>query len=217
VFLLLLFSDLACTQKYLAIPFSAEPRIAQRDDFLSLWYNHFEGGVFFSNVEFGLNVLWKASFKKNNAYKENLGFFVPGGFLILPNVENTYNRAKLSALPIQLKDGYPFVLYRSTLLKVLGIIHTHPVIYSEPRPAPINDYQFCYLGIRNYIMGHNNLFEAYKDARGRECYKRLGTRKDFYRIPFVYPDTIHARRESQPINVMIKGDQPQILMKYQLK
>src|SRR5687767_11204204 len=105
--LLFLFSDMACTQKYLAIPFRAEAKIKHEDEFLSLSYNHFEGGVFFSDVEFGLNVLWKASFKKNNAYKENLGFFVPGGLLILPNMENTYNRAKLSALPMQLKAGYP--------------------------------------------------------------------------------------------------------------
>ncbi len=186
LFLLLLFSDMACTQKYLAIPFRAEARIKHEDEFLSLSYNHFERGVFFSDVELGLNVLWKASFKKNNAYKENLGFFVPGGFLILPNMENTYNSAKLNALPIQLKEGYPFVLYKSTLLKVLGIIHTHPDLYAEPRPAPINDYQYCYLGIHNYIMDHNNLFDAYKDLRGRECYKRLGARSDYYRIPFVY-------------------------------
>jgi len=198
LFLLLLFSDMACMQKYLAGPFRDEARIRHGDEFLSLSYNHFEGGIFFSNVEFGLNVLWKASFKKNNAYKENLGFFVPGGLLILPNMENTYNRAKLSALPMQLKDGYPFVWYKNTFLKVLGIIHTHPDINSEARPAPINDYQYCYLGIHNYIMDHNNLFDAYKDLRGRECYKRLGARSDYYRIPFVYP--IHARRENQPIN-----------------
>jgi hypothetical protein len=196
LFLLLLFSDVACTQKYLGIPFHAEARIKHGDEFLSLSYNHFEGGVFFSNVEFGLNVLWKASFKKNNAYKENLGFFVPGGFLILPNMENTYNRGNLSALPTQVKDGNLLVWYKSASLKVLGIIHTHPDIYSEPRPAPINDYQYCYLGVHNYIMDHNNLFDAYKDSRGRECYKRLGPRSDYYRIPFVYPNTIHARREN---------------------
>ena len=172
----------------------AEERIKHVDGFPSLTYNHFEGGVFFSNVEFGLDVLWKASFKKNNVYKENLGLFVPGGLLILPNMDNTYNRAKISALPIQLKEGYPFVWYKNTLLKVLGIIHTHPDIYSEPRPAPKNDYQYCYLGIHNYIMDHNNLFDAYKDSSGRECYRRLGPRYDYYRIPFVCPDTVLERR-----------------------
>jgi hypothetical protein len=191
---LLLFSDLACTNKYLAIPIRADEIVKHHDEFLSLSYNHFEGGVFFSNVELGLNVLWKASFKKNNAYKENIGFFIPGGFLILPNMENTYNRGTLSALPTQVKDGNLFVWYKSTFLKVLGIIHTHPDIYSVPMPSPKNDYQYCYLGIHNYIMDHKNLFDAYKDSRGIECYKRLGTRSDYYRIPFVYPDGVLARR-----------------------
>jgi hypothetical protein len=199
LFVLLLFADFACTQKYLVSHTHADEGIKERDEFLSLSYNHFEGGVFFSDVEFGLNVLWKASFKKNNTYKENLGFFVPGGLLILPNRENTYNRAKLSALPTQLKEGNLFVMYKNTLLKVLGIIHTHPDIYSIPIPAPKNDYQYCYLGIHNYIMDHRNLFDAYKDSRGRECYKRLGARIDFHRIPFVYSDTVLAQK-NHPVN-----------------
>lgn len=200
LFVLLLSADFACSQKYLVTPTHAKERIIERDEFLSLSYNHFEGGVFFSDVEFGLNVLWKASFKKNNTYKENIGFFVPGGFLILPNRENTYNRGNLNAFPKQLKDGTLFVWYNNELLKVLGIIHTHPDIYSEPMPAPLNDYQFCYLGIHNYIMDHRNLFDAYKDSRGRECYQRLGSRRDYYKIPFVYPDSLLARTKNKRIN-----------------
>ena len=196
LFMLLLFVDLACTQRHLAIPIRAENRIKQQNEFLSLYYNHFEGGVFFSDVEFGLNVLWKASFKNNNPYKENLGFFVPGGFLILPNTQNTYNRGKLGALPTQVKAGNLFVWYDSTFLKVLGIIHTHPDIYSVPIPAPKNDYQYCNLGIHNYIMDHINLLDAYKDSRGRECYQRLGPRTDYHRIPFVYSDGVVVRRKS---------------------
>ena len=192
---LVLFGDFACAQKYLATPVDADERIKEQDEFLSLSYNHFEGGVFFSDVEFGLNVLWNASFKKNNTYKENLGFFVPGGFLILPNRDNTYNRAKISALPTQIKEGTLFVLYKSTLLKVLGIIHTHPDIYSIPIPAPGNDYQYCYLGIHSYIMDHRNLFDAYKDSRGRECHQRLGSRGDYYKIPFVHSDSVLAREK----------------------
>jgi len=196
LFVLLLFANLACAQRHLDIVIRAENSIKHRDEFLSLSYNHFEGGVFFSDIKLGLHVLWKASFKKNSAYKENLGFFVPGGFLILPNTQNTCNRGKLGALPTQVKEGNLFVWYDSTFLKVLGIIHTHPDIYSVPIPAPKHDYQYCNLGIHNYIMDHINLFDAYKDSRGRECYRRLGPRTDYHRIPFVYPDSVVVRRKS---------------------
>ena len=200
LFVLLLFSDLACTQKYLAISLRAEERIKHSDEFLSLSYNHFEGGVFFSDVEFGLNVLWKASFKKNNAYKENVGLFVPGGFLILPNMENSDNSGNLSALPMQLKEGNPFVWYKNTLLKVLGIIHTHPGVYGGRRPTPKNDFQLCYLGMHNYVMDHNNLFDAYKDSRGRECYKKFSSPKRLLQNSICTSRYDTARRANQPIN-----------------
>jgi hypothetical protein len=196
---LLLFGDLACAQKYLGAPVYTKERIEHQDEFLSASYCHFEGGVFFSDIEFGLDVLWNASFKNKNPYKENLGLFVPGGLLILPNIESTVNRSRISALPTQLKEGKLFVLYKSILLEVLGIIHTHPDSYSIPMPAPKNDYQYCYLGIHNYVMDQNNLFDAYKDSWGRERYRRLGIRRDYHRIPFVNPLYLRAEKSTNKL------------------
>jgi hypothetical protein len=197
--LLLLLGDLACAQKYLVAPTDGKKKIEYQDEFLSASYCHFEGGVFFSDIEFGLDVLWRASFKGKNPYKENLGLFVPDGLLILPNIENMYNRSRISALPTQLKEGKLFVLYKTTLLEVLGIIHTHPDPYSIPMPAPKNDYQYCYLGIHNYVMDQNNLFDAYKDSWGRECYRRLGHRSDYHRIPFVSPIYLRGEKSTNKL------------------
>jgi hypothetical protein len=196
---LMLFADSACMQRHLATSISEE-RNRHRDEFPSAAYNHFEGGVLFSDVAFGLNVLWKASFKNGCAYKENLAFFVPGGLLISPNKENTLNSAKLSALSKQVIEKKLFVLYDTILLEVLAIIHTHPDPYSKPIPAPRNDYQYCYLGIHNYIMDHHNLFDAYKDAKGRETYKRLGSRIDYHRFPLYRSESMFVN-STELINI----------------
>ncbi len=153
-----------------------------KDRFLSATYNHFEGGVLFKDVEFGLKVLWEASFKNRQAYKENLGFFVPDGFLILPNKGNTIKRSRLDALPNQTGNNRLFVQFEGRVLQVLGIIHTHPDIYSVRMPSPGNDYQYGYLGIHNYVMDHLDLFDAYKDSGGNEVYERLGSRNAISRI-----------------------------------
>ena len=154
------------------------------DPFPSETYHHFAGGVLFPDVSYGLQVLWKASFKKRNVYKENLAFFVAGGLLILPNKDNTTTSSSLNALPKRLRDGVLYVDFQGVEMKVLGIIHTHPAPGCVRMPAPKADYQFCKLGLHNYVMTSLDLFDAYKDARGSEKYKRLGGRTDYAEIPW---------------------------------
>jgi len=150
-----------------------------REQFVSGEFLNFEGGVLFPDVALGLNILWEASFRNGKAYKENLGFFISGGLLILPNADNTYRSARLNALPNLVKANKLFVAYKGTFHEVLGIIHSHPDIHSVRMPSPRNDYQFSYLGIHNYVMGHNDLFDAYIEPSGNETYTRLGPRESF--------------------------------------
>jgi len=163
-----------------------------RDKFLSLTFNHFEGGVLFGDVELGLDVLWKASFKDGRTYKENLGYFVSEGLLILPNKNNTAERAQLNALPNRVVDNKLYVLFDDRYLEVLGIIHSHPDVFSLRMPTPRNDYPFSYLGIHNYVMGFLDLLDAYKDHGGNEVFDVLGPRNSYYRIPFAGPKTAPA-------------------------
>jgi hypothetical protein len=157
----------------------------QKDRFLSSSYNHFENGILFTDVEAGLEVLWKASFKDGNVYKENLGFFVNGGLLILPNKYNTCTTARPTALETKIHGGKLHVKFAGNFTEVLSMIHTHPDVHTRREPTPRNDYQYCYSGIHNYVMDHLNLFDAYKDAIGREVYDRLGPRDSYHKIPIV--------------------------------
>jgi hypothetical protein len=171
-------------------PRSIQPLV--KDKFLSLTFNHFEGGVLFGDVELGMDVLWKASFKDGRTYKENLGFFVSEGLLILPNKNNTAESAQLDALPNYVAGKKLFVLFGDTYLEVLGIIHSHPDVYSLRMPTPRNDYPFSYLGIHNYVMGFLDLLDAYKDPAGNEVFDVLGPRNSYSRIPFAGPKSIPA-------------------------
>ncbi|HTF19175.1 MAG TPA: hypothetical protein VK658_13930 [Chryseolinea sp.] len=159
--------------------------VAERKQFVSEEYNHFEGGVFFSDVAAGLDVLWSASFRYGHTFKENAGFFVPEGLVILPNKNNTFDRASLSAFGLKLIDGKLFITVHDQNFQVLAIIHTHPDAFSQPMPAPRNDYQFGYLGIHNYVMSRYDLFDAYTDPRGGEFYDRLGGRTAYLKIPLL--------------------------------
>jgi len=174
---------MSCTEKQFAC--HEERNKAARKEFVSLQYNHFEGGVLFENTETGLDILWDASFRKSSVYKENAGFFVNGGLLILPNHTNEHNHATITALPTQIIGNKLFVLYREIWLEALGIIHTHPDAYCQARPSPGNDYQYCYLGIHNYVMDRFALYDAHKDRFSRERYTLLGNRNDYHHIPFV--------------------------------
>lgn len=142
------------------------------------------------NVEYGLDILWRSSFKNNKPFKENLAFFVPGGLLILPNHNNTCYSARLSALPVTVLNKKLFVRFQDEWLEVFATIHTHPDTYILPMPTPGKDYQFCYLGIHNYVMDHRNLYDAYKDSFGNECYRRLGNRTAYAMLPLTLsPDS----------------------------
>ena len=157
--------------------------LSTEDRFSSASFNHFESGIFFTDVEFGLNILWEASFKERNPYKENLGFFVKGGLLILPNKYNTKKSARLGALPTKTDDGKLYVQFMDNYIQVFGMIHTHPDFYALREPASRHDYQYGNLGIHNYVMGHLDLFDAYKDSDGVEIYERLGRRNAYHKIP----------------------------------
>jgi len=180
--MMVLFTNVACSKKDFI---STEVKHQQKDRFPSASFNHFEDGVLFTDVEAGLEILWKASFKEGNAYKENLGFFIKDGLLILPNKNNTYKSSKLGALETVLDSGKFYVKFEGTFMEVLGIIHTHPDVYSRPEPSPQNDYQYCNLGLHNYVMNHTNLFDAYKNTSGHEVYKRLGPRQAYDKIPLL--------------------------------
>jgi len=176
MFVLLTFA--ACSERGLR---HAITPVTPGDRFLSATYNHFEGGVLFHDLEYGLNVLWESSFKQGRVYKENAGFFVSQGLVILPNKENTSQSARLSGLPVQIIDNKLYIQFEGNLLEVLGIIHTH--IEGMPEPSPRVDYQYGYMGIHNYVMGYIDIFDAYKDAQGYEVSSRLGPRKAYETIP----------------------------------
>ena len=172
-------SLVSCSEKELA-----RKPIGLPQGFISGFYNHFEGGVLFTDVSFGLDVLWEASFQNGQAYKENLGFFVPGGLVISPNKDNSFDRARMNAFYLKVAGSKLFINVDGRELQVLGIIHTHPDAQSLRMPTPRNDYQYAFMGIHNYVMGHRDLFDAYKTANGAECYKRLGPRSAYDKLPF---------------------------------
>jgi hypothetical protein len=151
---------------------------------VSASYNHFEGGVLFSDVERGLDVLWEASFDGKRIFRENLGMFINGGLLILPNRKNTRSSAVISSLPTIVKDNKLFVLYNGEYTAVFGIIHTHPDSYHVREPAPRYDYQYCSLGLHSYVMGCYDLLDAMKAPDGEERFARLGPRKSYDKIPW---------------------------------
>ncbi len=151
---------------------SEDHRGGKQGQSTSDYYRHFAGGVLFDSVRYGLDVLWMASFKGLRPYKETLGFFITDGLLIVPNQANTRRSAKLAALPLKVTANRLFVLFGGRYHEVFGIIHTHPDCFSLPGPAPRNDFQFCYLGIHNYVMNHKAVFDAYHDVNGRETFRR---------------------------------------------
>ena len=152
---------------------------------LSTAYKHFDGGALFTDIDEGLRVLWAASFINGRPYKENLGYFIHGGILISPNFENTNRSACMTALSKQVRDGKLFVSFQGIEMEVLAIIHTHPDRQIMRTPTPGKDYQFGYMGIHNYVMSQEDLFDAYKDTSGFEVFDRLGWREQIDKIPFV--------------------------------
>ncbi len=179
--LILLVHILGCSDKTLL-------KVTQESDkreFLSEGYNHFEGGVLFTDTEEGLSVLWRSSFKYGRVYKENLGFFLEAGLLILPNYRNTQNSSAYNVMHIFSQDNKLFVAFHGTYLEVLGIIHSHPDRSGIQTPTPGRDYPFGYLGIHNYVMSKYDLFDAYKDCKGIESFKRLGPRNSYANIPLI--------------------------------
>ena len=170
----------SCAQKSLV------PADASKKESISLSekYNHFKDGVLFADVDFGLHVLWESSFSKGRVYKENLGFFVEQGLLILPNKDNTRNSSSISALSTFLFEKKLFVEFRGEYLEVLGIIHSHPNPCGIQEPTPVSDFQYSYLGIHNYIIGRSDIYDAYKNGKGVEVVEWLGTRNSYSVIPF---------------------------------
>ena len=147
---------------------------------VSAMFGHFDGGVLFPDAEWGLDILWEASITEDGPYKENVAFFVEEGLLIAPNSNNTSRSASLSALPHRIIDNELFVLYQGRTIKVIGIIHTHPD--GLPEPTPRNDFQFCYLGIHNFVMSRFDLYDAYKTQAG-EVSQRIGYRRSYDKLP----------------------------------
>jgi len=149
--------------------------------FLSEYYNHFEGGVLFTDVEFGLSVLWNASFKNGRVYKENLGYIVPAGLLILPNADNTRRSSRLDAT-LYTDERKLYTKCLGFTMQVLAIVHTHPDKTGLSEPAPENDYQYAFIGLHNYVISTYDLYDAFYNSRGEEKFVRLGPNKSFSKI-----------------------------------
>ena len=127
--------------------------------------------------------MWQASFVGQRPYKENVGLFVEGGLLVLPNESFEINRATLGCLDMSVEDGKLFVYFRGLYRQVLAIVHTHPDVYALREPSPFTDYPYSTLGLHNYIMGHLDLFDAFRTESGQKHYVRLGARNEYWRIP----------------------------------
>ena len=180
LYAMMIVCNVGCTEKHwirLSGDGRASPEVSISDQ-----YNKFEGGILFQNVHQGLDILWEASFNRSTPFKEHLALFIKDGVLICPNNSNTLRSASLSSLPGKVEENKFLVLFKGEYREVLGIIHTH--IAGVSTPTPRNDFQFAYLGIHNYVMSYHDLYDAYKDARGREITKRLGRRWAYAKLPF---------------------------------
>jgi hypothetical protein len=166
----------ACSDKTFSN--GSKDNIKPRIILVSELYNDFDGGVLFHNMKEGLDVLWQAS---SSTWKEHLAFFIEDGILICPNAGNTANTASFS-LPLKVESNKLFVMFEGERRHVLGIIHTH--INGLPTPAPRNDFQYAHIGVHNYVMSYHDLYDAFKDSRGREVTKRLGPRWAYDKLPF---------------------------------
>jgi hypothetical protein len=145
-----------------------------KDDFVSATYNHFEGGLIVTDIDEGIDLLWRASFKNGWPYKENLGFLIPEGLLIAPNVANSPTHAKLSVYSAILEHGKLMLNYNGRYYQVLAILHTHPSGISTPTPR--KDFQFGFMGIHNFIISRHRIYDAFKNKKGREVFKCIGNR-----------------------------------------
>jgi hypothetical protein len=170
----------SCSQKLVA----PSDSVGQEDAFMSQEYGHFEGGVLFSDVEHGLHVLWHASFRNRKVYKENIGFFVEGGILILPNKDNTQTASRINALPIVPSNNKIYVEFNGQYMEILGIVHTHPNPYGSQVPTSGSDFQFTYLGIHSYVIAVGDVYDAFRDRKGQETFERIGSRNSLATIPF---------------------------------
>jgi hypothetical protein len=145
-------------------------------EFVSEKYNHFTNGYLFTDIDAGIEVLWKASFINGNIYKENLGYLIEDGLIIAPNHENTPVSAKLNSLPLQLIGNKLHIEFNGLLIEVIGIIHTHPNKSGVQEPTSRYDYQYGFLGIHNYIITSRIIYDAYK-WRGKEMHKAIPVSK----------------------------------------
>jgi hypothetical protein len=146
----------------------------QHDEFVSAAYDHFKDGLILTDINEGLDLLWRASFRNGRVYKENLALILPEGVLITPNNANTRNRARLSTYQKIIDGEKLFVIYQGRRYEVLAIIHTHPD--GLPIPAPRFDFQYAFLGIHNFVISRNHIYDAFKDKKGNEIFRRIGDR-----------------------------------------
>jgi hypothetical protein len=146
----------------------------KKEQFLSSYYNHFKDGLIVKDIAEGVELLWRASFKNGYVYKENLGLLLHEGLLIAPNELNTRNRTRLSIYNKSIKDGKLFVLYNGHQHQVLAILHTHPE--GTPIPSPRHDFQYAYIGIHNFVISQGDIYDAFKDKKGNEVFRRIGDR-----------------------------------------
>ena len=125
--------------------------------------------------------MWRASFRYGKPYKENMGFILPHGILVAPNKNNTSTSAVLAVYPKWVEDGKLLLLYKENIYQVLAIVHTHPHS-SMPEPAPLYDFQYCFMGIHNFVISHHHIFDAWKDKNGNEMFRIIGKRTEYERI-----------------------------------
>jgi hypothetical protein len=160
-----------CAEKLFTIDAGITKKEAQ---FLSGAYNHFKEGLIVHDIDEGVDLLWRASFKNGTVYKENLGFLIHEGLLIAPNEMNTRSTSRLGIYNQIIEDGKLFVLYKGHQYQVLAILHTHPG--GNAIPSPRYDFQYSYLGIHNFVISQNHIYDAFKDKRGNEVFRSIGDR-----------------------------------------
>jgi hypothetical protein len=149
--------------------------------FVSARYNHFADGLIIPDINEGADLLWRASFKNGIVYKENLAFLIAEGLLITPNESYSSASANLSVYATIIENGKLMVLYKQRAYAVLGIVHTHPG-YGPPKPTPRYDFQFGYMGVHNFIISRNDIYDAIKDKAGKEMFRRIGARGESHMI-----------------------------------
>jgi|GEM_PF-4817881 len=132
----------------------------------------FRGGVLYEigDICRGLKDLWKASVYENGGLqRENLALFTSQGLLVLPNEGNDRYGVlgSLRFLGNIISKDHTKVTFAGEEFEILGMIHTHPDLFSTSEHAPYDQKQFEWKWttgeIGNYVIATNGIYQAQPD------------------------------------------------------